>query len=322
MTSLHVAFWNLENLFDVEHASARPEWLQKRLAKELEGWDDAVLDRKIAQLKKVIQSMNQGVGPDVLGVCEVENEAVLQKLVDALELPDRTYKVAHDDTSDSRGIDVAFIYDSEIFEAREQFSHVILKRNATRDLFQVTLLHHSADKELVVIGNHWPSRRGGKEASAPYRMMAGETLAYWHERIHEIKGENVAVMAMGDFNDEPFDSALVDYALSTYQQVRVDNARTPRFYNLMWELHGQRKATHYFGSEANVLDQMLVSKGLLNGDSGFAIKQGTIEIVEFPEMVSGGAYPGPVRYGRPSSGYNRDGFSDHYPISVQLEVIS
>ena len=126
MPSYYVAFWNLENLFDVDGSPARPEWLQRALARELAGWNTEVLDLKISQLARIIRQMNGGAGPDVLGVCEIENEHVLRLLIDALALTTRDYDVAHADTSDERGIDVAFLFDRAIFEKREQFSQVIL----------------------------------------------------------------------------------------------------------------------------------------------------------------------------------------------------
>ena len=121
MPSYYVAFWNVENLFDVDGSPLRPEWLQRALARELAGWNAEVLDLKIGQLARIIRQMNGGAGPDVLGVCEVENEHVLRLLIDALALTTRDYDVAHADTSDERGIDVAFLFDRAIFEKRERF---------------------------------------------------------------------------------------------------------------------------------------------------------------------------------------------------------
>jgi hypothetical protein len=133
MPSYYVAFWNVENLFDVDGSPRRPEWLQQALARELAGWNAEVLATKIGQLARIIRQMNGGRGPDVLGVCEIENEHVLRQLIDVLALTTRDYDVAHADTADERGIDVAFLFDRAIFEKREQFAQVILKRNATRD---------------------------------------------------------------------------------------------------------------------------------------------------------------------------------------------
>ena len=195
-----IAFWNVENLFDEKDSPRRSEKLQRTLKNELGGWTAAVLDRKIAQLGKVIRQLNQNRGPDLLGLCEIENDHVLRLLVQEIASTGRDYRIAHADMQDGRGIDVAFIYDSRVFTAHETFSHYIVKRTATRDLFQVNF-RTAANRLLVVVGNHWPSRMGGQYESEPYRIIAGEALAYFHERIRELHGNDVAVLAMGDFND-------------------------------------------------------------------------------------------------------------------------
>lgn len=321
MTDHYIAFWNLENLFDVDGSAARPDWLQQRLAGELAGWDAQVLARKIDRLAHIITQLNGGAGPDLLGVCEVENINVLQQLVAALAPLNRNYDVVHHDTSDKRGIDVAFIYDADVFSAGDQFAHVVIKRNATRDLFQVNFRSVAHDRPLVIVGNHWPSRSGGQYESAPYRAMAAETLAYWITRIPEHLGDDVPVLLMGDFNDQPFDRSVTEYLLGTSSADKVRNANTaPRMFNLAWPALGEGIGTHYYNNFANVLDQMLANKSILRGDGGFSLGNGgnaRMRVEMIPDMVSGG-YPDPIRHGRPSSGYDADGFSDHYPVSLVL----
>jgi hypothetical protein len=318
MNEYYIGWWNLENLFDVENSVHRPQWLKSRLRSELAGWSQQILDKKISQLAKIISRMNGKEGPDILGVCEVENQPVLQFLVDGLSALGRNYQIAHHDTSDKRGIDVAFIYDAGKFEFEQQFFHVVLKRTGTRDLFQVNL-RTAAGRDLILIGNHWPSRSGGQLESEPYRIVAGETLSYWHERILEIKGADAAILVMGDFNDEPFNRSLTDYALSTNSIAKVRNARTPRIYNLMWPIMGKGQGSFYHDNLPNMLDQFLVSKGFLKSNAPIQLKTDSVRIEAFPEMVSGGDYPDPIPFGRPAEDLNTDGFSDHYPISVVLQ---
>lgn len=50
MVKHFLAWWNLENLFDVENSADRIPWLQKELAKYLKGWYEAVLNKKISNL--------------------------------------------------------------------------------------------------------------------------------------------------------------------------------------------------------------------------------------------------------------------------------
>lgn len=312
----YAAFWNVENLFDVKDSLRRSEKLARTLANELDGWSTSVLERKVEQLASIIARMNDGRGPDLLGVCEVENAHVLIQLVEALGSLGRRYAMAHADTADRRGIDVAFIYDPERFTAEEQFSHYLMKRQATRDLFQVNF-RTAAGYLLVVIGNHWPSRRGGQLASEPYRILAGETLAYFHERIQQIHGGDVAVLAMGDFNDEPFDRSLRDYALSERLRGKVTRARTPRFLNLMWEEVGAGRASYFYSGTPHVLDQILASRGLLTGSSGLEVAAQSAAILDFDEMVASGVYRAPRRYGRKDD-VDPHGYSDHFPVAVRV----
>jgi Endonuclease/Exonuclease/phosphatase family len=106
----YVAWWNVENLFDEENSPRRTDKVARALGTSMVGWTPALRDQKIGQLASVIAQMNGGAGPDLLGICEVENEFVVNRLRDAVNglLPARTYQVAHADTSDERGIDVAF----------------------------------------------------------------------------------------------------------------------------------------------------------------------------------------------------------------------
>ena len=323
MNTYYLGWWNLENLFDVEDSQQRPDYLQSRLRNELKGWNAEVLDKKLNQLALIIKKMNVNLGPDIFGVCEIENKVVLEMLAGKLTSLNRNYGIAHHDMSDNRGIDIAFFYDEDLFDFEGQFSHEVLKRNATRDLFQVNL-RTKPGNPLIVIGNHWPARTGGVYESEPYRIMAGETLSYWLERIFEIRGSDIPVIVMGDFNDESFNRSLVDYAQSTSSLVRTRNARIPRLFNLMWPINGEATGTFYFNNFPYVIDQFLVTRGLLLKDAPITLAQfangATVKVNKYSEMVSGGQYPDPIRFGRPaSSTYNPDkSYSDHYPVSMVI----
>lgn len=329
MNEYYVAWWNVENLFAPEDYPNRSDKLKRALGKELQGWTADVLNKKLAQLASIIRQMNDGRGPDLLGVCEVENRDVLDQLVAALDDLDRQYKVVHSDTKDARGIDVAFLYDSARFKikANEVFNHFILRRNATRDLVQASFYTKPKGNRLVCIGNHWPSRSGGELESEPYRIGAAETLSYWHERILELftaGAHEPSLLVMGDFNDEPFNRSLIEYALSERIERRVVSKRTqnPYLFNLMWSLMGRGVGTYYYEGLPNMLDQLLVNRAMLRPESALKVRPESVEILTFPEMVvSSGVNKGsPKRFGRPSaaSSFDEPGFSDHLPIAVRV----
>ncbi|PKN48131.1 MAG: endonuclease/exonuclease/phosphatase [Deltaproteobacteria bacterium HGW-Deltaproteobacteria-17] len=314
--SLYLAFWNLENLFDTETAP-RPEKLQKVIGKDLAGWDEDLLALKLAQLAKVICAMNNGAGPDILGVCEVENVNVLHRLCEAIHSAGgRTYKVAHADTGDNRGIDVAFLYDPKVAKTskKEWFQHWVVKRYATRELFQVNF--SVGDKKLVLIGNHWPSRSAGQYESEPFRIIAGETLAYWVERIHEEQGDDVGIVVMGDFNDEPFNRSLNEYALGTSDPAQVLAGKNHYLLNLMWPLCGAGQGSLLYNGRWNMLDQILVSRGIVAGSSGWTVDGGAT--IEGRPMIEKKKGSGPRRFGMGKGKVDVKGFSDHFPVGVRL----
>jgi predicted extracellular nuclease len=318
MANYHITWWNLENLLDSVNAT-RTDKLRRVLKKELEGWTDEILEKKINQLVKMLRTINGSKGPDILGVCEVENENVLKKFRDSLQQSlGRGYNIIHADTQDERGIDVAFLYDKDKFAVDPQkvFFHVIVKRYATRDIVQTNFRSKISNTEFVVVGNHWPSRSGGQLESEPYRMMAGETLAYFNQRIQDVHSQAMPILVMGDFNDDPFNRSITEYAKSTVSADRVLKAHSvPWLYNLMWETIGSRAGTFYYSDEFNVLDQFMVSRGMLINNAKLKVQEGSMRIEVFPEMSKNGI---PRKFGRPAETLDQDGYSDHFPISLVL----
>lgn len=346
MSKYFIAWWNVENLFDVENSPNRSERLKKILKDELKGWGDTILNAKLEQLSKAISNMNDNKGPDLLGICEVEDGPVINKLVNKIkEKIPREYKVVHERVDDKRGIEVGFIYDSSIFEIAKDkdngeelvFSHHVLRQEATRNILQVNFKIKQSNTPLIVVGNHWPSRTIGELETQPYRIAAADALSYFHKRILEEHGKDAPILVMGDFNDMPFNTSLMDYAFSTPYKEQVEKSEnTNFFYNLMWPLISKGFGTFYFGKQLpdpcekkyttypNMLDQFMVSRSIALGDK-LSIQDDSIKVnkkignIELFENRFD--YEMPKKFGRPTScGHesylNKEGFSDHFPISL------
>lgn len=336
-----VAFWNVENLFGPENHPHRIPWVAEDLGSDLVGWTPALYQKKLDQLAKIIRQMNDGTGPDILGVCEVEDHYVLADLVTTLTplLPGRSYGVVHATANLSfRGIDTAFVFDQSLFTVDPTlvFNHFVMRRTGTRDILQATFKSVASGKKLVVMANHWPSRYGGAgaQASAGFRATAGETLSYWHKRIREEApaGTRTPVLALGDMNDDPWDLSLTINAYATRERGDVERATSERFYNFTWEYlltpvtdkdgNGRvLEGTLYYDNNGNLFDQILADRPLLDsGQSDFKVIDGSAGIIAFQEMVSHLKGEGPIRFGLPKgdadSNVNVDGFSDHFPVGI------
>jgi len=229
---IDVAFWNLENLFDTTDDPIANDF---DFTPE-QGWTPATQAAKIENLAAVIDDMFSGTGPDLLGICEVENEPTLQKLVDAVTVRDDLRVLPFEDGPDVRGIDCGLIYSNEVFEPASSIdgvlvmpqSHVVHNRYPTRDIFEVPLRVIDNDAALMVYVNHWPSRARGRFETEPLRIAAANHLGRLIDRHLEFTSEELVgfddtevnmeriqdrwnrnVLVMGDFNDEPFDRSVL-----------------------------------------------------------------------------------------------------------------
>jgi predicted extracellular nuclease len=212
-----------------------------------------------------------------------------------------------------------------------------MRRTGTRDITQVTFRSATTGHEIVTLANHWPSRSGGPASqSAGFRAVAGETLAYWHERIREETSADMPIIAMGDMNDEPWDGAVQFNANATRERGDVERARSARFYNLAWTYTSRTVQDHqgtdkiidgtlYFGGDGNLFDQILVNPSLLNGDLHYQVDAASADIFTIPAMVDHQVRYGPIRFGLPkgdaANNINQSGFSDHFPVIVTVNVV-
>ena len=79
MNSIKVCFWNLQNLFDTTLSELALDFDYT----PANGWYEAVRDIKIDNLVKGISSTFSS-GPDLIGMCEIENEYLAQEIATKL----------------------------------------------------------------------------------------------------------------------------------------------------------------------------------------------------------------------------------------------
>jgi hypothetical protein len=90
----------------------------------------------------------------------------------------------------------------------------------------------------------------------------------------------------------------------------------------MWPAAGAPEGTFYFNNEPNMLDQFLVNANMAREDSPIRADPASVQIVRFPEMVHDGAYRKPRPFGGMGKPVDQTGFSDHFPIAMQVTEAS
>jgi len=309
---IEVVFYNVENLFDTIEDPA--VWDDDFLPDSANNWTSERYAKKLTDLAKVLTAISEDGLPEVIGVCEIENRQVVEDLFNTDSLGNAKFKVVHEDSPDKRGIDVALAYNSsvlsELYHEKIRYSFAFEPETTTRDILYVKLLTAHNDT-LHFFVNHWPSRRGGEEASEPKRLKAATMLRTKMDSIL-LKNHNAKIIAMGDFNDYPNNRSMTEI-------MNCEPEANQRLTNLTYNFHESGLGTYNYKGEWGMLDQFIVSDGLLYSAAGYATSDSSAAIFKkdwllyFPDN---GGEPSPSRtYGGPNY---YGGYSDHLPIRLTL----
>lgn len=299
-----IAVWNVENLFDAEDDSGRHD------DELMEWWTEDLYQLKLKRLAEIISQMNDGKGPDFLGLIEVENERVVKDLVALLPQPE-SYQVVHYEGPSYRSIEVAAISRLPVSFSKSYFTwHYV------RDILRVDVTVGYQPVSILI--NHWKSRWGGTLETSTQRYICA-TRAY--QLYTEIVRENpdADVVVMGDFNDTPYNVSLTDGLGASFQMDKVLNQHSRRWlYNVVSEMLPGTRGTYYYDDEWDFLDQVIISRGLLLED-GLHYVKGSLEIFN-PEnvLLSNGAAP--WRFGNQYVRRAERGYADHLPLVFRLQT--
>ncbi len=261
-------------------------------------WSNAAIDHKLSVVAATIQQVNDGRGPDVIALQEVENVAILERL--------RTEFLPHSDYlpavllegTDLRGIDVAFLTRLPVsgvtlhpLDLPEEYAD---RAGDTRGLLEATF--ELPDGSLLTgYSVHFP---------APHHPMEMRILAYDH--LNEVRGllpPDHNVFAAGDFNttsDEDELQGLLDRFARPHWTVSNDVCKGC-------------PGTHHYSQDDNwsFLDMVLFSPST---DAATAWALTSVEIANaFPSQVTADGAPNRYR------STEQSGVSDHWPVLATLE---
>lgn len=315
-----IAFWNVENLYDtIDDPAVKDE---EFLPSAKNAWTSQRYNTKLTNTAEVILKMNKGVGPDILGMAEVENKGVLVDLTTKTDLKKQKYGIVHYDSPDQRGIDVALIYKTKSFTVLSSSSvPVVLPKGEkdtaaprpTRDILVVRGILNKKDTICILV-NHWPSRLGGVEQSDPKRLAAAKTVQRVCDSLQKLYpgGE---ILAMGDFNDEPSDYSMCAISTKICDVAYADHKGI--FTNMMDSIKTSGDGTHYYKKEKSCLDQILVTPSLREKKSYYV----TQAFIFKPEWIFAEVYKNDGLSPKRTWAGSRyiGGYSDHLPVYTILK---
>ena len=290
---------NCENLFDTRHDSLKNDL--EFLPDGSYRWTPYRYWAKLNHLGQEIVALSNPI-PDFVAMCEVENDSVMFDLTRRSLLRNAGYEYVMTSSPDERGIDVALLYQPASFALLHSHSIRIKplpNTRPTRDILYASGLIITGDT-LHVFVVHAPSRRGGEQASRPYRLHVASQLAEAVDSVYAISRDAKIIIA-GDFNDYA-DSPALQYL---YEHHLINISADAK------GSHGA-KATYRWHGEWRSLDQILCSPSLA------ARKQSSV-IGDLPFLLEddekyGGKKPYRTYLGPRYLG----GYSDHLPLVVQF----
>lgn len=315
--SIRLVFYNVENLFDIYDDTETND--EEFTPGGIRSWDQYKFKTKINNIYKTLMAVGEWNAPGIIGLCEVENYFVLEKLVNSTPLKNFNYKIIHHESPDIRGIDVALLYNPEkfqpLFSSPIRINFPFDKDLKTRDILYVKALLFDSDTLHLFI-NHWPSRYGGLMKTQPKRNFVAKILRQKVDSIL-IATPHPNVIIMGDFNDDPGDKSLSKFLKASG---KINDIKRNNLVNLMFKKKVENPSGSLkFKENWNTFDQIIVSGGMLNNSNEMKINRVGARIFNADFLFQEdekylGIKPFRTYYGNKYIG----GFSDHLPVYVDL----
>lgn len=299
--SLLVMFWNLENFFEWK----RDTLLNNSSEEEFTSWGKRHWTRRKfeAKCRAVAKSVlwvadSEGRLPDVIGVAEIENRFVLERLLRDTRLSRLDYGIVHFESPDPRGIDTGLLYRKTKLKPLSSKPLRISNKDGpsilTRDILLAAFLREGGDS-IAFLVNHHPSKYG--DGSAPRRALAMKRLEEATDSLFADGWRKV--IAMGDFNDVPSSTGRYSRKMA----------------NLASEPAAKGLGTIKYSGKWEMIDMFFISPDLMERNPGAAMKVVRIPFLMVRDNAHSGEKPFRTFTGPRYSG----GVSDHCPITLKIQ---
>ena len=302
-----IMFYNVENLFDTKDDTTKND--EEFLPEGSRHWTTGRYRKKITALAQAITVTGQWELPALVGLCEVENEEVVKDLAYGTMLSAGNYGIAHRESPDRRGIDLALLYNRDLFRIIGVRSWVPERADndpfVSRNLLYVKTV--TADDTLHVIVCHLPSRRGGVLAAEGARKEMAMLVRVKTDSIIAAS-PHASVVVMGDFN-----AGVGDETMKIITEAGG-------LINAAGQYPAGKGGSYKYQGTWEIIDQILVSPSMADDTGPFHADLQSFRLPDAPILMTEDlAYPGRKPF--PTySGYKwAGGPSDHLPVMITID---
>ena len=303
--------FNVENLFDCQHDSLKND--TEFLPDGSYHWTHSRYWNKLQKIGKEILAAAEWqnhdgtadyVLPDLIALCEVENDSCMRDLTRRSLLRNAGYEYVMTSSPDQRGIDVALLYSPLSFRLYHTLSFRVKPTEGmkpTRDILYAGGVLTSGDTVHIYV-IHAPSRSGGENATRPFRLLVASRLCEAIDSLRAMSNDP-SILVAGDFNDYSGNASmkyLVAHGLTEISATAVGR-------------HGA-KGTYCYRGQWDSLDHIFAAGPILGRFSECYIFDAPW-LLERDEKYNGVKprrnYVGPAY---------KNGYSDHLPLVATFKT--
>jgi len=313
-----IAFYNFENLHDTVDDPIKND--AEFLPGGIKNYTGDVYRDKLSKLADVVSQL--GVdhtpdGPAIIGLAEIENVNVLRDFVKQPKIASRNYTPILVEGPDRRGVDVGMLYNPKYFtpiKVKSLFVPLIRENGDTSFTRDILWVKGVLLNEVVhIFVNHWPSRRGGEEATNHLRKKAASVCRGVIDSLLEVNPDT-KILVMGDLNDDPVNESVQKILNARKDATKLEDGQ---LFNPFAMYYQNGIGSLAWNNAWNLFDQIILSQGWLNREqSGFFYNQAEVFNRPFLTQKTGNfkGYPFRSYIGDEYTG----GYSDHFPVLVYL----
>ena len=308
-----VATYNVENLFDAKYqGSEYEEYIPGK-----HNWNKRMVDIKLNHVAEVICDLDA----DILGLQEIENETIFNRLKQRLEKVGCGYSYSAITHKKGAPIQVALLSRYKIDKQNEiQVSYSPRVRNILEVVLTVQ------DNPLTLFVNHWKSKA--------YKGYESKRIKYakaLQARIAKLSPSKEYIV-LGDFNsdynayltldeknnDTEGKTGFSDVLKTKIEENEIIKAKQGWHYTLWKELAVDKRWSHKFYGKKSSLDQIVLPQKMFDG-RGIDYVNASFKVFKAPYLFTKRGYINRWRYKHGK--HMAKGYSDHLPVFAYFDTV-
>ncbi|CAA6801933.1 MAG: Unknown protein [uncultured Sulfurovum sp.] len=309
---IKIATYNVENLFDASFQGTEyEEYIPGK-----HNWNSRMVEIKLNHVAEVICD----VDADILGLQEVENKAILKKLMQRLKKVGCPYKYSAITSKKGAAIQVALLSRYKVLKSSDI---VVSGAPRVRNILEADVAVEG--ESLTVFVNHWKSKayKGYESKRIAYAKALQARIARLapskeYVIIGDFNSDHNAYLTLEDKNnDTQGQTAFSDVLHTKVEEYEIVHAQRGKHYTLWKELAVEDRWSHKFYGKKSSLDQIVLPQKMFDG-KGIDYVNNSFNVFKADYLFTKRGYINRWQYKKGK--HRAKGYSDHLPVFAYFDT--